>query len=414
MGFFDSSSWGASSTRPPTLPKCGQCGLYAKCHSPKMQVDGKGKRKVLVVGEAPGETEDKQGRPFIGESGQLLRELFDQAGADLDDCWITNAVVCRPPNNKIDDVYIESCRPHLYATIQKLKPKVIILTGMSPVQSVLPWDWNETLGAIGRWVGWAVPSPTFSAWICPTYHPSFIVRSNRDAALMLVTKNHIKKALALEGEEPPIWSEADLLKEVQIVTDIDDVAERLHVLAKKEGRLAIDYEATGLKPELPEHRIVSMSYCFEGQETVSFPVIAELHGPIRRILRNPRLLKIAANIRYEERWSRRKLGTGVAGWWWDTVLGAHVIDNRSGDDGKMINFGGICSIKFQGFIRHGIGGGRSTIKDQLEMSDRKRGANGFNRILDVNLRDLLGYGGLDSLVEYRVALEQREELGYAS
>src|SRR5207248_1982220 len=88
-GFFAASSLELVKAPEPRLPQCGECGLLKKCHSPKMPVDGEGRRKVLVLGESPGKNEDEQNRPFVGDAGETLRKAFARLDVDLRrDCWI--------------------------------------------------------------------------------------------------------------------------------------------------------------------------------------------------------------------------------------------------------------------------------------------------------------------------------------
>jgi uracil-DNA glycosylase len=178
MGFFAASSWSAKNSRPQ-LAQCGACGLSRKCFSPRMPPTGKGSNKVLVVAEAPGEEEDRQGVQLIGRAGQLLRNMLHTIGEELDDCWKTNAVICRPPGNEIKTEYVAACRPTLLKTIAELKPRVIILLGGSAVESVIEPEWGRNVGGIGRWAGYTIPSPTYNAWLCPTYHPSYLLRPKR-------------------------------------------------------------------------------------------------------------------------------------------------------------------------------------------------------------------------------------------
>ena len=86
----------APTKRPlPLVPRCGECGLFRHCKSPKMGVAGQGRKKILVVGEAPGAQEDDQGEPFVGASGELVSEVMAKVGIDFrTDCWIMNAAAC--------------------------------------------------------------------------------------------------------------------------------------------------------------------------------------------------------------------------------------------------------------------------------------------------------------------------------
>src|SRR5690606_3533793 len=75
---------------------------------------------------------------------------------------------------------IEYCRPNLNRTIKQLKPKVIIPLGGTAVQAVLAPIWKEAPGSISKWTGWNIPSQELNAWVCPTFHPSYVIRELSD------------------------------------------------------------------------------------------------------------------------------------------------------------------------------------------------------------------------------------------
>lgn len=398
MGFFTEANWQVGKAVHSLLPECGRCGLYKTCHSPKMKPTGHGEYKVLFVGEAPGKKEDQKGVQLIGESGQLLRDTLRDLHYDLDEGWKTNAVICRPPGNKIDDKYIECCRPNLLKTIRDLKPTVIVLLGSSAVKSLLPTDKEDAKGGIGKWAGWRIPSHQYQAWICPTYHPAFLLRQD-DPVLKSLFKRHLKQALKLEKKPIEAPSLEELKKQVEIITSPREARLRMKDLAKKEGRLAFDYEATGLKPDHPDHRIVAVSFCYEGADTWACPFDADLIPSLSRVLSNPRLRKIASNLKHEERWTRRKLGHSVTGWYWDTMIAAHVHNNRSG----------ITGLKFQAYVYFGIADYDAVVHQYFQEDPKNPG---FNRVDECPKRDLYLYNGLDSLLEYMLHIAQRKAMGF--
>jgi uracil-DNA glycosylase family 4 len=320
-----------------------------------------------------------------------------------DHSYVSTGIVshnCRPPGNNIEPHYIECCRPNLINTIKELKPNVIILLGKSAVESLIGVEWGGNIEELGRWVGWRIPSRRFNAWICPTYHPSFIVRSNKDPALVKVVQRHI--ADAMEMEDVPVPS-GDLLKQyragIECISDPRQSIKRMKKLVDKEGILGFDYETDRLKPEHPDAKIVAVSFCLNGHNTFSCAIDESCYPVLSQVLKNERLKKLGSNIKFEERWTRSKLGHGVAGWWWDTMLGAHTLDNR----------GGITSIKFQAYVHLGICDYNSQLKAYLEAKDN--GGNTQNNIDKMHINDLLPYCGLDSRLEYEVAMIQRKQMG---
>ncbi len=149
-----------------------------------MPVSGNGDRKILIVAEAPGKEEDQQNTQLIGQSGQWLRVELADLGVDLDrDCWKTNAIICRPEGNRTPtDAEISHCRPNLLNAIEELKPQTIILLGDAAVRSLIGFLWKENPGPIGRWVGWRISDQKLNAWVCPTWHPAYLMRENRQYA----------------------------------------------------------------------------------------------------------------------------------------------------------------------------------------------------------------------------------------
>lgn len=118
---------------------CKQCGLYKLCKYPRMNGEGTYSPIWLFAGEAPGETEDERGMPFIGEAGLLLRELIESVGIDIQKCRFTNIIRCRPPNNSLKPFpkAAEYCRVHLLREIRATDPKVVVLVGGVAIGSML-------------------------------------------------------------------------------------------------------------------------------------------------------------------------------------------------------------------------------------------------------------------------------------
>lgn len=346
---------------------------------------------MLVVGEAPGETEDDAGRPFIGKAGQFLRESLSEHGIDLDkDAWTTNAIICRPPNNQTpDEKQIDYCRPNLVKTIENLNPQVIIPLGKTALTSVLRGLWDK-IDTLERWVGWRIPYEKH--WICPTYHPSYLMRMHSET-LDRMFGEHLAQAFAIQRNPPrqPNWKER-----IHVVTDPKVAAVEIAQIQEQGGWVAADYETTCIKPEWPEGKIVSCAVS-NGKHTVSYPFVGKAVIATKDLLLSDNTRKIASNLKMEQRWTIKTFGEGVHCWGWDTMLAAHALDNRPG----------ICSLKFQSFVRLGVPIYNRNIEPFLESH---RGP--YNRIQEVELRRLLFYGGMDAILEYYLARKQRKDLGY--
>jgi hypothetical protein len=160
------------------------------------------------------------------------------------------------------------------------------------------------------------------------------------------------------------------------------------------GAVAFDYETNMLKPDSKDAEIVCCSVCWEGKKTIAFPWHGEAVTAMSELLLSPKIKKVGANNKFEERWTRRILGHGVRGWVWDCMVSAHVLDNRPL----------ITSVKFQSFVRLGQPSYDTAVGPYLKASD----GNKKNRIKEVDLGSLLQYCGMDSLLEWLIAESQRE------
>lgn len=377
-----------------TISRCGLCGLNRGCHSPKMPPTGEGRKGVLVCAEAGGQVEDQQGVQLIGEAGQLLRRILKGLDVKLDrDCWKTNCVICRPPKNKTPtQKQIDSCRPNLMNTIKKLKPHTIVLLGASAIKSLIPTVWKDDVGnGVSKWVGWNIPSQKLNAWICPTYHPSYLLRTKNDL-LENIVREHLRQAFT-HTKRP--WKEVpDYKKDVEVITRPAQAAKAIRAI-KPNSVIAFDYETNCIKCENTNSEIICCSICINGENTFSYPWSGEAIQATAELLKSD-VPKVGANIKFEDRWTRRKLGFAVKNWYWDTMLASHILDNRSG----------ITSVKFQSFVRLGLEGYDAHIKPYFKPDEKTR----LNRIKELPINDLLLYNAMDSLVEYKIYILQKKEM----
>ena len=154
--------------------ECVECTSCNLSKTRKNVVVGKGNESahVVIIGEGPGEQEDITGLPFVGRAGKMLDTALSSVDIDpLKDCYITNIVKCRPPNNrKPRAVESEACMPWLNEQINLLKPKIIILAGSTAVQSFL--GINEPISKIrGQWI------EKDNIKYMPIFHPSYLLRN---------------------------------------------------------------------------------------------------------------------------------------------------------------------------------------------------------------------------------------------
>lgn len=167
-------------------PKCTACGLHEFADTVCLLGDGGRKHQVMIIGEAPGAEEDEEGVPFIGKSGQLLNKLIKAAGWRREDIYVTNAVHCRPEDNKTPGKReIAACREWLMKEIQDVNPKFIMTTGNIPLQSLLGLKGIKNL----RGKPIEVPGEQFGlehpvVYVFPVYHPSYALRDPRNEPVL--------------------------------------------------------------------------------------------------------------------------------------------------------------------------------------------------------------------------------------
>ena len=172
--------------------KCISCTKCSLSTGRTNVVFGRGnpRAKILIIGEGPGQQEDEQGLAFVGRAGKMLNKSFLSVGIDTnEDCYISNIVKCRPPNNrKPKSIEIENCMPWLDSQIELIKPKVIVLAGSTAVQSYL--NINQPISKIrGKWI------TRKSIKYMPIFHPSYLLRnsSNEKGKPKWLTIQDLKK-----------------------------------------------------------------------------------------------------------------------------------------------------------------------------------------------------------------------------
>jgi len=121
------------------VKRCTQCPLH---RNRKNAVPGEGnpKTEILFIGEGPGQNEDLQGKPFVGEAGKFLEEMLASIGLKREDIFITNVVKCRPPNNRdpLEEEVDVCTRNYLYKQIKEIKPKLIVTLGRHSMRVFFP------------------------------------------------------------------------------------------------------------------------------------------------------------------------------------------------------------------------------------------------------------------------------------
>lgn len=159
--------------------RCDRCPL-ADSRTNIVLGEGNLEARIVLVGEAPGRQEDEEGIPFIGRSGKILDKLLEVAHVSRDDLYITNAVACRPPDNRQPNgKELAACWPRLQDEIYQIDPDVLILSGAVAVMAVAkPRSFQVTRQrGIPLTVTIDGRTESYSLYAMPTFHPAYLMRN---------------------------------------------------------------------------------------------------------------------------------------------------------------------------------------------------------------------------------------------
>lgn len=190
LSLFDDSNFNAKELIPtdakvdiprgtyPNMDKLAEhCRSCHRCELGKTRthaVIGRGnlQAKIMLIGEAPGQTEDETGLPFVGKSGQLLDKILASVNFDTDkDVYIANINKCRPPDNRVPtNEEMLACKPYLLEQIRLVDPKIILLTGATSVKGLIG-DKRPISKIRGQWLEW-------EGRLCMAiFHPAYLLRN---------------------------------------------------------------------------------------------------------------------------------------------------------------------------------------------------------------------------------------------
>ncbi|MDI9619419.1 MAG: uracil-DNA glycosylase [Candidatus Nezhaarchaeota archaeon] len=157
---------------------CKRCRLWMS-RSNAVPGFGNPDAHILLVGEAPGRSEDREGKPFVGAAGQLLDRLLAYAGIRRSEVYITNVVKCRPPNNRdpLPDE-VEACACYFDEQVRTINPKLLVCLGRHSTNMILLKGGNSVVGRRGvsistvRGQALRVIYQGLDLMVFPTYHPA--------------------------------------------------------------------------------------------------------------------------------------------------------------------------------------------------------------------------------------------------
>ncbi|HYL07583.1 MAG TPA: uracil-DNA glycosylase [Candidatus Udaeobacter sp.] len=178
------------------IRSCKNCGLHA---TRTQAVPGVGPcpANVMIVGEAPGFNEDRQGEPFVGAAGKLLDTLLTRIGLSRADVYITNVLKCRPPMNR-DPMpnEAEACSPYLQRQLELINPKVVLILGRHALERLMPGQ-----GSISRIHGSMIRRGNVA--YVPLYHPAAALHNGSLVADLERDFDSVKRYLDQVLAPPP-------------------------------------------------------------------------------------------------------------------------------------------------------------------------------------------------------------------
>jgi uracil-DNA glycosylase len=171
-----------------------ECTSCKKCHLGNTRnniVIGRGNpnASLMLIGEGPGEQEDKQGLPFVGPAGKLLDILLEAQLFKKEGYYIANIVKCRPPSNRVPaEDEAEKCLPFLRNQVSLIKPQIIVCLGSTAMKYIV--DRDAKISQIrGQWI------ERKGYWIMPTFHPAALLRDESKKILFWEDFKKVKQRL---------------------------------------------------------------------------------------------------------------------------------------------------------------------------------------------------------------------------
>ena len=298
---------------------CTACDLHDKCRSPNIKPLGPLDADIILVGEAPGKTEDAIGEPFCGPAGEELDRALAFAGISRSDVLITNVCRCFP-NGTPKQRHINKCvKTHLDPLLRSLTPRLIVTLGGVALKAV------TGLEGITQRQNVAVKSHRYNCTVLPVIHPASILHSGGKTRAKF--REGISLIRNLLASDTPQYDYGNY-------TVVNSVAELTPICRKilKAGVMGFDIEATGLKFRDADVRLTALGFAYRERESFiispSSPEWTDMLGMVAELLSNSSIRKIGQNMKFDSQFLKYKFGIEVANWYMDTMLAHFLLDER--------------------------------------------------------------------------------------
>lgn len=391
--------------------QCKICPLNNQPGIKHLEPNGSINPKCYILGEAPGETENSKGIPFVGKAGRVLRfRIPDEWNKHIR--W-NNVVRTRPPKNRDPTpTEIEACRPSIQSDILLTQPKSIFGFGNIPLY------WATGQSGITNWNGRKLPIKIGDKcfWFFPMLHPSYVMRLRRQGFQPRSTDDYgsdteftfainLKHAFQQIDSlpEPIVHSQEDAQEGVRIVTgeagDLDRVISFIRSLYAQKY-IGFDYETNRLRPYADGAKILTVALSSK-DGTLAFPLyhpqskwsksdLKLVQKAFEDFLYDAPCKKLVHNLSFEQEWSGYFYGERCirAGLWGDSIGQAYILDERQ----RGTNSLDFLCLQYFGLHLKAIS---NLDREKLEIAP---------------LREVLQYNGIDAKYHRLLYFEQAKEL----
>ena len=303
-------------------PDCELCTLHNSADWVCLMGTGPKTADVMIVGEAPGEREDEDHQAFVGPSGQLLRDLLKESGLAPEDCYITNVVKCRPPDNRSPErSEAKACSAaYLAREIAKVRPKWILALGNTALQALA--------GRSGITKHRGSTFPLGDATVFAAFHPAYALRNPRNLPPLKADVARFARLARGDNENAAGRTKVFIIRSVAQLKFL-----RRELM--KADEISYDIETNRLEEWLPGSMIVSISFTTEPGQAWVVP-LHHANTPwkdpdavlryLKPCLERPDCKYIAHNGKFDCRWLAQ-FGVFVPQTH-DTMLSAHMLDEN--------------------------------------------------------------------------------------
>lgn len=358
---------------------------------PTLEVFGDGADRVLIVGGSP--TMSEEGIFSSSGYGAVRRVEHHLDRYFFDDCWLCYAYP-EAKGKEPTTAQINSGGQKLRATIEKLKPKAVVLMGADVVQGFFAGRRGGRIASVqsSAFFGEQIPDREFGCWILPTHSPKHLTDEQKTADLYNAFLHTFQTAFRGTSIPPLV----DVRPEQIIDSRGACVALRE---ARGKGVVAFDFETTGIKPHREGHRIVSVGLAWEGY-CCAFPFFddPDFRREWYKLMHSPKVKRVAHFGGFEAGWDLWRGSGELPRIDWDTCIVQHILHNQKPTGLKFLTYAKL------GVLGYDVGVDQY-IRGRLDASDSSD--NAFNRVAEAPQAELLQYNALDALYTLEIWKTQK-------